>query len=117
MGVPILQASFNWRGFLSAMGSNLTFQSRNVFSKKIMGSAKPSDKEDKVWACMCCVGVGVCLWASSCELVWEMCVWGVLWGCVPCVRSSDKEDKVWASMCCVGVGVRMLVGIFLCIGV
>ena len=46
-----------------------------------------------------------------------MCVWGVLWGCVPCVRSSDKEDKVWASMCCVGVGVRMLVGIFLCIGV
>jgi hypothetical protein len=24
-----VQASFNWYGFLSAMGSNLTFQSRN----------------------------------------------------------------------------------------
>mmetsp|Transcript_4592 Transcript_4592/g.9924 ORF Transcript_4592/g.9924 Transcript_4592/m.9924 type:complete len:399 (+) Transcript_4592:48-1244(+) len=30
------EASFNWTGFLSAMGSNLTFQSRNVLSKKLM---------------------------------------------------------------------------------
>ncbi|GLC40869.1 holo-[acyl-carrier-protein] synthase [Pleodorina starrii] len=30
------EASFNWFGFLSAMGSNLTFQSRNVLSKKLM---------------------------------------------------------------------------------
>ncbi|KXZ55452.1 hypothetical protein GPECTOR_2g1001 [Gonium pectorale] len=30
------EASFNWYGFLSAMGSNLTFQSRNVLSKKLM---------------------------------------------------------------------------------
>jgi len=30
------EASFNWKGFLSAMGSNLTFQSRNVLSKKLM---------------------------------------------------------------------------------
>ena len=31
------EASFNWLGFGTAMGSNLTFQSRNVFSKKFMG--------------------------------------------------------------------------------
>jgi len=37
------EASFNWAGFLSAMGSNLTFQSRNVLSKKFMGGAKPMD--------------------------------------------------------------------------
>ena len=35
--------SFNWAGFLAAMGSNLTFQSRNVLSKKIMGGEKPLD--------------------------------------------------------------------------
>lgn len=32
----ISEASFNWTGFLSAMGSNVTFQSRNVLSKKLM---------------------------------------------------------------------------------
>ncbi|MEW5310472.1 MAG: hypothetical protein WDW38_002269 [Sanguina aurantia] len=32
----LAEASFNWTGFLSAMGSNLTFQSRNVLSKKLM---------------------------------------------------------------------------------
>ncbi|KAJ7298628.1 hypothetical protein O6H91_Y521600 [Diphasiastrum complanatum] len=32
----ITEASFNWAGFLSAMASNLTFQSRNVLSKKFM---------------------------------------------------------------------------------
>ncbi|KAM4124863.1 hypothetical protein ACJW30_01G266900 [Castanea mollissima] len=30
------EASFNWTGFYSAMASNLTNQSRNVFSKKLM---------------------------------------------------------------------------------
>lgn len=30
------EASFNWMGFGAAMGSNLTFQSRNVLSKKVM---------------------------------------------------------------------------------
>ncbi|XP_008792793.1 phosphoenolpyruvate/phosphate translocator 1, chloroplastic-like [Phoenix dactylifera] len=30
------EASFNWAGFWSAMASNVTFQSRNVFSKKLM---------------------------------------------------------------------------------
>ncbi|GAX78880.1 hypothetical protein CEUSTIGMA_g6319.t1 [Chlamydomonas eustigma] len=30
------EASFNWLGFATAMGSNLTFQSRNVLSKKMM---------------------------------------------------------------------------------
>eukprot|EP01023_Acetabularia_acetabulum_P062518 TRINITY_DN7706_c0_g1_i1.p1 TRINITY_DN7706_c0_g1~~TRINITY_DN7706_c0_g1_i1.p1 ORF type:complete len:406 (-),score=54.68 TRINITY_DN7706_c0_g1_i1:206-1378(-) len=32
------EASFNWAGFASAMGSNLSFQSRNVLSKKVMTS-------------------------------------------------------------------------------
>eukprot|EP00249_Psilotum_nudum_P010544 c22604_g1_i1 orf=250-1566(-) len=32
----LTEASFNWVGFLSAMASNLTFQSRNVLSKKLM---------------------------------------------------------------------------------
>eukprot|EP00238_Polyblepharides_amylifera_P003846 CAMPEP_0196586910 /NCGR_PEP_ID=MMETSP1081-20130531/55884_1 /TAXON_ID=36882 /ORGANISM="Pyramimonas amylifera, Strain CCMP720" /LENGTH=192 /DNA_ID=CAMNT_0041908933 /DNA_START=733 /DNA_END=1311 /DNA_ORIENTATION=+ len=37
----ISEVSFNWVGFLAAMGSNLTFQSRNVLSKKLMnGDAK-----------------------------------------------------------------------------
>ncbi|CAM6085325.1 unnamed protein product [Calypogeia fissa] len=30
------EVSFNWAGFLSAMASNVTFQSRNVLSKKLM---------------------------------------------------------------------------------
>ena len=30
------EASFNWLGFGTAMASNLTFQSRNVLSKKLM---------------------------------------------------------------------------------
>lgn len=37
----ISEVSFNWAGFLAAMGSNITFQSRNVLSKKLMtGDAK-----------------------------------------------------------------------------
>jgi solute carrier family 35 protein E1 len=33
----VSEVSFNWAGFLAAMGSNITFQSRNVLSKKLMG--------------------------------------------------------------------------------
>lgn len=36
IGASLTEASFNWPGFVSAMGSNVTFQSRNVFSKKFM---------------------------------------------------------------------------------
>ncbi|KAL4443710.1 hypothetical protein ABPG75_011447 [Micractinium tetrahymenae] len=36
------ELSFTWKGFLSAMGSNLTFQSRNVLSKKFMTKGKGS---------------------------------------------------------------------------
>lgn len=42
-GVALASASevtFNWLGFGSAMGSNLTFQSRNVLSKKVMAGSK-----------------------------------------------------------------------------
>jgi solute carrier family 35, member E1 len=35
-GASLAEVSFNWPGFISAMGSNITFQSRNVFSKKFM---------------------------------------------------------------------------------
>ena len=38
------EATFNWGGFLAAMGSNITFQSRNVFSKKFMGKGKVSSQ-------------------------------------------------------------------------
>ena len=33
----VSEVTFNWPGFLAAMGSNITFQSRNVLSKKFMG--------------------------------------------------------------------------------
>eukprot|EP00898_Chlorokybus_atmophyticus_P009022 jgi/Chlat1/9120/Chrsp97S08384 len=36
----VSEVSFNWAGFLSAMGANVTFQSRNVLSKKLMGKKK-----------------------------------------------------------------------------
>lgn len=35
------ELSFNWTGFLAALGSNITFQSRNVLSKKFMLKGKP----------------------------------------------------------------------------
>lgn len=43
----LTEPSFNWTGFLSAMGSNLTFQSRNVLSKKLMDS-KSTTNEPKL---------------------------------------------------------------------
>lgn len=36
IGASVSEVSFNWGGFGSAMASNLTFQSRNVFSKRSM---------------------------------------------------------------------------------
>lgn len=45
------EATFNWAGFGAAMGSNATFQSRNVLSKKFMaasGSAKPGGGLDNI---------------------------------------------------------------------
>jgi len=38
------EPSFNWNGFMFAMASNLTFQSRNVLSKKLMGGSKAIKK-------------------------------------------------------------------------
>ncbi|GMH33700.1 hypothetical protein BSKO_01534 [Bryopsis sp. KO-2023] len=34
------EATFNWGGFAAAMGSNITFQSRNVLSKKTMNTSE-----------------------------------------------------------------------------
>lgn len=42
------ELSFTWKGFLAAMGSNVTFQSRNVLSKKFMG-----DKGKQVIVFLC----------------------------------------------------------------
>ncbi|CAN8275510.1 unnamed protein product [Cochlearia groenlandica] len=42
----ITEVSFNWTGFLSAMASNLTNQSRNVLSKKLM--VKKDDSMDNI---------------------------------------------------------------------
>lgn len=54
-----LQASFNWTGFLSAMGSNLTFQSRNVLSKKLMvKKVRGAEGAEGV-------EVGVCSWRRT----------------------------------------------------
>ncbi|KAF7838320.1 triose phosphate/phosphate translocator, non-green plastid, chloroplastic-like [Senna tora] len=38
----VTEVSFNWAGFWSAMASNLTFQSRNVLSKKVMVNKEES---------------------------------------------------------------------------
>ncbi len=38
--LALQEPTFSWVGFAAAMGSNLTFQSRNVLSKKLMGGAK-----------------------------------------------------------------------------
>ncbi|XP_062116250.1 triose phosphate/phosphate translocator, non-green plastid, chloroplastic-like [Humulus lupulus] len=42
----VTEASFNWAGFWSAMASNLTNQSRNVLSKKVM--LKKEDSMDNI---------------------------------------------------------------------
>ncbi|WRX19407.1 Sugar phosphate transporter domain - like 9 [Theobroma cacao] len=42
----VTEASFNWAGFWSAMASNLTNQSRNVLSKKVM--VKKEDAMDNI---------------------------------------------------------------------
>ncbi|GLI68197.1 hypothetical protein VaNZ11_012541 [Volvox africanus] len=47
------ESSFNWFGFLSAMGSNLTFQSRNVLSKKLM--LKKGDGSLDNISLFCCI--------------------------------------------------------------
>ena len=46
------EATFNWTGFLSAMGSNVTFQSRNVFSKKVMSKNKVGQVPDALRAAL-----------------------------------------------------------------
>lgn len=42
----VTEASFNWAGFWSAMASNVTNQSRNVFSKKLM--VKKEESMDQI---------------------------------------------------------------------
>jgi hypothetical protein len=50
--------SFNWVGFLAAMGSNITFQSRNVLSKELMtGKAKKGLNQMNLFSIIMCMSV------------------------------------------------------------
>ncbi|CAO2163634.1 unnamed protein product [Urochloa humidicola] len=44
----LTEASFNWAGFWSAMASNVTFQSRNVLSKKLMVKKDNEESLDNI---------------------------------------------------------------------
>lgn len=44
----LTEASFNWPGFWSAMASNVTFQSRNVLSKKVMVKKENEESLDNI---------------------------------------------------------------------
>jgi len=63
----ITEVSFNWAGFLSAMGSNITFQSRNVLSKKMMGLSSIKGAIDNInlfsvitmLSCLVCLPIAV----------------------------------------------------------
>ncbi|WVZ64162.1 hypothetical protein U9M48_013725 [Paspalum notatum var. saurae] len=44
----LTEASFNWAGFWSAMASNVTFQSRNVLSKKVMVKKDNEESLDNI---------------------------------------------------------------------
>jgi len=44
----LTEASFNWAGFWSAMASNVTFQSRNVLSKKLMVKKEGQESLDNI---------------------------------------------------------------------
>ncbi|GFR49332.1 hypothetical protein Agub_g11360, partial [Astrephomene gubernaculifera] len=67
------EASFNWYGFLSAMGSNLTFQSRNVLSKKLM-LRKDEGGLDNIGLFCCITMVSGLLLLPPCLLMegWKM---------------------------------------------
>lgn len=41
------EVSFNWIGFLAAIGSNLALQSRNILSKRLMNSSSSSKTKNK----------------------------------------------------------------------
>ena len=61
------EVSFCWAGFLAALGSNITFQSRNVLSKKMMGMSVIKGAIDNInlfsvitmLSCLVCLPVAV----------------------------------------------------------
>lgn len=61
------EVSFCWAGFLAAMGSNITFQSRNVLSKKMMGLSSIKGAIDNInlfsvitmLSCLVCLPIAV----------------------------------------------------------
>ena len=61
------EVSFCWTGFLAAMGSNITFQSRNVLSKKMMGLSSIKGAIDNInlfsvitmLSCLVCLPIAV----------------------------------------------------------
>lgn len=84
-GVALASASevtFNWPGFLAAMGSNVTFQSRNVFSKKFMGKKKARSARPAAPTITC---HALCALRSAAWLAPDQCAVSsrLLWSC-PC---------------------------------
>ena len=59
----LAEASFNWIGFGAAMGSNVVFQSRNVFSKKMMKDGGNKVKMDNItlFSVMTLLSAVICL--------------------------------------------------------
>ena len=61
------EVSFCWAGFLAAMGSNITFQSRNVLSKKMMGLSSIKGAIDNInlfsvitmLSCLVCLPIAI----------------------------------------------------------
>lgn len=97
----VSELSFNWTGFLAALGSNITFQSRNVLSKKFMlkggcTASPPAHTKNRNTTCdaqkhgiVClqgCVGSDMpaishpcCLWYSADSAALPLC-----WSLVAC---------------------------------
>merc|ERR1712170_44547 len=55
------EPSFNWVGLFAALGSNITFTSRNVFSKKVMGAVKGSLDNINLFSIITIMSMFMCL--------------------------------------------------------
>lgn len=58
------EPSFNWVGLFAALGSNVTFTSRNVFSKKVMGSVKDSLDNINLFSIITIMSLFMCIPAT-----------------------------------------------------
>ena len=97
----IVQVTFNWKGFLSAMGSNITFQSRNVLSKKFMTKGKLTVVSDMLCWRVCPGDVMACSYAMLCR---EGCsgYYALQYRCVTyvCTTPWASDARSW---CLIGI--------------